>query len=49
MKKKKTFIITSIIMIVMLCIAFTVKTFQREKIMIVNGFNPKQLTGGKQL
>ena len=30
MKKKKTFIITSIIMIVMLCIAFTVKTFQND-------------------
>ena len=30
MQKKKTFIITSIIMIVMLCIAFTVKTFQND-------------------
>lgn len=30
MKNKKTFIITSIIMIVMLCVAFTVKTFQND-------------------
>ena len=30
MKNKKTFIIASIIMIVMLCAAFTVKTFQND-------------------
>lgn len=30
MKKKKTFIIASIIMIIMLCAAFTVKTFQND-------------------
>ena len=30
MKNKKTFILASIIMIIMLCISFTVKTFQND-------------------